>query len=519
MYLNKTFFTLVLLLLPLESLATDFTQILAPQKLTVGFSKNQQYSLQLETNNTNQRFFIRIANGDGRVAYKLNCSGKRGLAAAFCALQNICHQLKNELENVDKISISVNGVELVKNRNIKTVDTYFDVPVRFALSNQLSVQLKGTPGSYINLSVFQSNPIDLVPPTLVLLQPTAHSVTRSLDVSVAGSSNEALKSAFANGKALALSTDGLSFSGTFRFSGEGLQTLQIVGIDLAGNPSEFSIVLTIVLNQTPFAAFTFSFENPSAPSEVTLRSLATDTDGQLMEVTYDFGDGTTLASLESSVVHNYELPGSYRITQTARDNEGAFSTFSLELDAVTDNQFPRPVILVERYSGAIPLSLTLDASSSFDPDGLISRIQWSVHELDGRIVTFENQPQVTYEFSTIGIYRISLLVQDNLNAISISDIYINAGAADGPQAVIIANKTKGIQPLQVSFEGRKSIATLDSPIVSYLWNFGDGTESNSAFETHTFSAVGQYLVALTVTDAAGRSSTTSTTIQVLPAVK
>jgi PKD repeat protein len=51
----------------------------------------------------------------------------------------------------------------------------------------------------------------------------------------------------------------------------------------------------------------------------------------------------------------------------------------------------------------------------------------------------------------------------------------------------------------------------DGSIASYAWTFGDGATSTQANPNHTYTAVGGYSVALTVTDNAGATSSPSTT--------
>src|SRR5262249_43294873 len=54
-------------------------------------------------------------------------------------------------------------------------------------------------------------------------------------------------------------------------------------------------------------------------------------------------------------------------------------------------------------------------------------------------------------------------------------------------------------------DGRAS-TDADGSIVSYAWNFGDGQSGSGATATHTYSAQGTYVVALTVTDDRGASA-------------
>ena len=55
----------------------------------------------------------------------------------------------------------------------------------------------------------------------------------------------------------------------------------------------------------------------------------------------------------------------------------------------------------------------------------------------------------------------------------------------------------------------------DGSIVSWLWNFGDGTTSNQRHPTHAFVVPGEYLVSLTVTDDSGLSSTRQVVYRVI----
>ena len=66
-----------------------------------------------------------------------------------------------------------------------------------------------------------------------------------------------------------------------------------------------------------------------------------------------------------------------------------------------------------------------------------------------------------------------------------------------------------------SMPGRKGI--YDAPIVSYEWDFGDGTTGTGVTAYHNFTTEGFYRVNLTVTDTQGLWSTTSEIITVLHA--
>jgi PKD repeat protein len=81
-------------------------------------------------------------------------------------------------------------------------------------------------------------------------------------------------------------------------------------------------------------------------------------------------------------------------------------------------------------------------------------------------------------------------------------------------ASFTANPESGGAPLIVSFDARGS--TSEGTIVSYEWDFGDGTAESGATPNHTFANEGTYPVTLTVTDDCGLRGQAQKTISVCP---
>ncbi|OWW27408.1 hypothetical protein B4Q04_07075 [Zobellia sp. OII3] len=82
-----------------------------------------------------------------------------------------------------------------------------------------------------------------------------------------------------------------------------------------------------------------------------------------------------------------------------------------------------------------------------------------------------------------------------------------------PYASIGVNVSTGTAPLVVSFDGNGS--SDDKNIVSYTWNFGDGTANGSgALVEHTFTNAGSFDVTLTVADEEGEVGVDVVTIVV-----
>ncbi|MBM9514817.1 FG-GAP-like repeat-containing protein [Desulfogranum marinum] len=79
-----------------------------------------------------------------------------------------------------------------------------------------------------------------------------------------------------------------------------------------------------------------------------------------------------------------------------------------------------------------------------------------------------------------------------------------------PVASFTANPTFGEGPLEVNFDASAAYDP-DGSIVSYAWNYGDGTGSGLT-SSHTYNTAGTYNVVLTVTDNDGSTNTANQTI-------
>ncbi len=70
-----------------------------------------------------------------------------------------------------------------------------------------------------------------------------------------------------------------------------------------------------------------------------------------------------------------------------------------------------------------------------------------------------------------------------------------------------------ITRMDVTFDASLSTDS-DGRIVSYLWNFGDGSRAEGAVVKHDFKNMGSFVVTLTVTDDRGQSASLSKTVSV-----
>ena len=90
-------------------------------------------------------------------------------------------------------------------------------------------------------------------------------------------------------------------------------------------------------------------------------------------------------------------------------------------------------------------------------------------------------------------------------------IQIKEGDTNRAPKAMISGPTSGLVGQALSFSGAES--SDDGTIVSYIWNFGDGTVDSGKNVTHSYGAVGNYKVTLTVTDDGNGTDQVSAQIQ------
>jgi PKD repeat protein len=112
----------------------------------------------------------------------------------------------------------------------------------------------------------------------------------------------------------------------------------------------------------------------------------------------------------------------------------------------------------------------------------------------------------THQYSAAGNYLVRLTVTDSQGLSSQSAPKIlTVGASAGPTATLVYSPTTPSAGQPVFFNGTVSSASAGRRLVSYRWNWGDGTPTSSGSTvSHTFTTPGTYVVVLTVTDDVGQ---------------
>jgi PKD repeat protein len=222
--------------------------------------------------------------------------------------------------------------------------------------------------------------------------------------------------------------------------------------------------------------------------------------GSIVHYEWAFGDGTIASGV--TVSHTYQQGGTYVVTLTVTDSQGLLGSTTQNIQIGQ----PSPTADISGpKQGSVDQSITFDGSGSSANYGNIVDYEWDFG--DG---TSASGSSVTHVYTQPGDYEVTLTVTNSAGLTASTTHKIQIEAA--PTAIISAPTTGQVgQP--ITFDGSGS-TTSDNNIVSYAWNFGDGTTANGVSVTHTYSQVGSYQVSLTVTDDQGATATATQMIQI-----
>jgi len=273
------------------------------------------------------------------------------------------------------------------------------------------------------------------------------------------------------------------------FDDNGVYTVNLTVTDDDGSTGSTSAMVT-VLNISPVAAFTENTTSVIESETIAFDASGSyDPDGTIVSYSWNFGDGKTATGV--STAHAYLQDGTRTVSLTVTDDEGKTDTTTATITVL--NKAPVASFTESAEVTTTGDTIAFDASGSYDPDGTIISYSWNFG--DGNSDTGLT---VNHVFDHSGTYTVTLTVTDNNGATDSETATISISNRQ-PIAAFTANTTEVIENNAVFFDASASYDP-DGTIVSYVWDFGDGTSATGVTAEHVYTSEGKHSVTLTLTD-------------------
>jgi len=321
-------------------------------------------------------------------------------------------------------------------------------------------------------------------------------------------------------------------------------TLKVTAFEDVSDTDNLTVTINDI-NEAPIAV-------PGGPytavvgGEITFDgSGSSDSDGQIVEYTWDFGDGS--AGSEVNPTHAYTEAGEYTAALTVEDDKGALSVEATAAVTVEEEdeeeageeeedgeeedeeeeeeeegeeqdekaEEPQQTVAAEAgedQSGIVGESLTFNASgSTVSPTSEDTAVSYSWDwDGDGTYDETSEEAVAIHIFDKAGTYEVALKVTafDNISSTDTLTVTINEQnkvpiADPGGPYTVTAGKA-------LTLDGSKS-QDPDGSISEYIWDFGDGKTGSGVKPVYTYTKAGEYTVTLKVKDNKGALSAAVTT--------
>ncbi len=287
------------------------------------------------------------------------------------------------------------------------------------------------------------------------------------------------------------------------YASEGTYTVTLTVTDDDGATGTSTVEVTVTETPPPNQPPTAAIATPNCADLLCNfdGNGSSDSDGTIESFEWDFGDGATGSG--SATSHEYSAPGTYTVTLTVTDDDGATGGATVDVTVTAANQPPTAAIAPP---SCVDLLCDFDGNGSSDSDGTIESFAWDFG--DGATGTGAT---TSHEYSAAGTYTVTLTVTDNDGATGSATVDVTVTAANQPPTAVIASPA--CTELACSFDGSGS-SDGDGMIVTFAWDFGDGTSGTGATTSHVYPAAGTYTVILTVTDDDGATGSAAVDVTV-----
>jgi PKD repeat protein len=224
-------------------------------------------------------------------------------------------------------------------------------------------------------------------------------------------------------------------------------------------------------------------------------SASSDRDGTVESYDWAFGDGAT--ATKKKPTHAYSSPGSFDVTLTTTDNDGATDSVT-ETVPVPENEAPNVTEITHSADPTAKSSVSFSATAS-DPDGdAIVQYYWDWGDGSSSDLTYDSSKSHT--FDSPGTYEVTVTAEDGEGAQGdrTKSVTVDERRID-PKVDVVSSPSSLTAGETGSFDTHINDPDNDG-IDSVNWEWGDGDVSWGRSPSHSFDTPDTYYVTVTVTD-------------------
>jgi outer membrane protein assembly factor BamB len=253
---------------------------------------------------------------------------------------------------------------------------------------------------------------------------------------------------------------------------------------------------------------------------VTFEATASDPDGNVTAIAWDFdGDGTADATGPTASTQ-YAATGQYPVSVTVTDDTGLTATASTTVSVETQSATPPSVTAsVSNATVEVNETVTFEATAS-DPDGNVNTITW---DFDGDGTVDANGSTVSTSFRSAGEYDVNVTVTDDtgLTATDTVTVTVTVEAPNATPPSVTASVTNATVEINQTVTFEATASDPDGTVQTIEWDFdSDGVvDANGSTVSTSFQSAGEYDVNVTVTDDAGLTATDTVSLTVTATVE
>jgi len=301
-------------------------------------------------------------------------------------------------------------------------------------------------------------------------------------------------------------------------------TISLIGTDGAGHGITKSVTFDLpavepgidfeppsaVINVTPGTA-------GNAPFTVQFDATGSTDDRGIASYSWDFGDGTTGTGVMPAA-HTYTC-GTYVVKLTVTDHWGNVGYDTVIIN-VGETGGPKVDIQVtpDPPVGNVPFTVYFTAKADIETGCGTGTATYNWDFGDGSSGTGIT---TSHTYTTNGVFTVILTVTDSEGKVGYGSVVVTVRVEIEVNAVINTepDPPTGTAPFTVGLDASESTPAPGETIVSYTWNYNDGTGDHVftiPVTTVTYTTEGTYLVQLTVEDSGGNVGYDFKSIKVNP---